>query len=210
MHEPGLPQLLSAAAALVLRPPDAAALAALAESGGAELNPDRARQDFYDVLCVPQSGRYIPPYAHVIACSALRNGLWWHFPPPRYDGGDSLAPWYAAIGFDPALLDVDPMLRGPHRPLDQIGFLLAYLAALSTNSESDLTDRGAAGSFVSGFLAQNFTVWPERFCDLLSGTSSAYLRAVGEAIEEVLQVARERYPVTVSAPASTESSHAAS
>ena len=107
------------------------------EATSVELNGDQARQDFYDVLCVPQSGRYIPPYAHVLACGKVRNGDWWHFPPARFDGGDSLAGWYAVIGFDPMTIEADPMLRGPHRPLDQVGFVLAYLAALSANGETD-------------------------------------------------------------------------
>lgn len=116
MGEPELPQLLAAGAALLLRPPQAVALTALCESRGIELDPVRARQDFYDALCVPQSGRYIPPYAHVLAQARVRDGGWWYFPPPRFDGGDVLAPWYQAVGFDPMQLDVDPMVKGPHRP----------------------------------------------------------------------------------------------
>ncbi len=210
MREPALSRLLAAAAALALRPPDATTLDALAESGGGALDPDQARQDFYDALCVPQSGRYIPPYAHVLARGAVRQGGQWRFPPPRFDGGDALAPWYAAIGFDPMRLDADPMLRGAHRPLDQIGFLLAYLAALAAASEAGAVDGGAAGSFVSAFLAENFSAWPDRFRELLGGAGSAYLRAVAEAIEEALLAARERYPVAVATPSTVEMPRVAS
>ncbi len=210
MREPSLSRLLAAAAALALRPPDAATLDALAESGGAALDADQARQDFYDALCVPQSGRYIPPYAHVLARGTERESGRWRFPPPRFDGGDALAPWYAGIGFDPSRLDPDPMLRGRHRPLDQVGYLLAFLAALAAGSETGGVDGGAADSFVSDFLSEHFRVWPDRFCELLGGTGSAYLGAVAEAIDEALQAARERYPATASLPAEAELSPVAS
>ena len=198
MREPELSQMLGAAAALLLRPPDAAVLRALAEVTGVELDGDQARQDFYDVLCVPQSGRYIPPYVHVLACGTVRNGDWWHFPPARFDGGDSLAGWYAAIGFDPMALEADPMLRGPHRPLDQVGFVLAYLAVLSAKGETDTRSGDGSDSLVSTFMAENLNVWPDRFCNLLGGTQSPYLQAVAEAVAEAVQTVRARYPVVVS------------
>ena len=197
MREPELSLLLAAAAALLLRPPDSAELAALAETSGIDLDPDQARQDFYDVLCVPQSGRYVPPYAHALAKGTVRDGNWWHFPQPRYDGGDALAPWYTAIGFEPTRLDVDPMLRGPHRPLDQVGFMLAYLAALSDIGERDPSSREAVDSLGVGFLEQNVGVWLDRFCNLLGGAGSSYLEAVAEAVDEAVNVARERYPAPV-------------
>ena len=204
MREPKLSQLLAAAAALLLRPPDAVALAALAETCGTDLDPDQARQDFYDVLCMPQSGRYVPPYAHALAKGTVRDGNWWHFPQPRYDGGDALASWYAAIGFEPARLDVDPMLRGPHRPLDQAGFVLAYLAALAEIGERDQSRRSTVDSIAGDFLGQNVGVWLDRFCNLLGGAGSYYLEAVAEAVEEAVNVARERYPAPIGERASVE------
>ncbi len=147
---------------------------------------------------MPQSGRYIPPYVHVLACGKVRNGDWWHFPPARFDGGDSLAQWYAVIGFDPMALEADPMLRGPHRPLDQVGFVLACLAALSAKGESGTSSADESDSLVSMFVAENLNVWPDRFCNLLGGTQSPYLQAVAEAVAEAVQTARARYPVVVS------------
>ena len=67
MPDDGLPERAAAAARLLLAPPDPALLAALAPLAEAPLDAERARQDFYDFLCVPQSGCYIPPYAHVLA-----------------------------------------------------------------------------------------------------------------------------------------------
>jgi hypothetical protein len=61
MPEPNISEMLAAAAALLLQPPDARVLAALAESEGVALDLAQARQDFYDVLCIPLSGHYIPP-----------------------------------------------------------------------------------------------------------------------------------------------------
>lgn len=197
MREPELSQLLAAAAALLLRPPKSAALAALAATSGADLDPDQARQDFYDVLCVPQSGRYVPPYAHALAAGTVRDGNWWHFPQPRFDGGDALASWYAAIGFEPIRLEADPMLRGPHRPLDQVGFVLAYLAALAEIAKRDPARREAVDSIAGAFLDQNVGVWMDRFCDMLGGTRSPYLEAVAGALEEAIEFARERYPMPI-------------
>ncbi len=202
MSEPSLSRLLAAAAALLLRPPDASVLTALAESSGINLDLGPARQDFYDVLCVPQSGRYIPSYAHVLAQGRVRDGGWWHFPPPRFDGGDALAPWYEAVGFEPMRLNVDPMLKGPHRPLDQAGFMLAYLAGLVASRETDKTDGATAYAIIAAFLAEHVGAWLERFCELLGGSGSRYLQAVGEAVEEVAQAVRSCYPAAIPEAAS--------
>lgn len=197
MPEPDLSQLLAAAAALVLRPPDAPALEALAESCGIKLDPGRARQDFYDALCVPQSGRYIPPYAHVLAQGRVRDGDWWYFPPPRFDGGDALAPWYEAVGFDLMRLDADPMLKGPHRPLDNVGFILAYLAGLVASRDGGHTDTVTADAIIATFLTEQVGAWLDRFCDLLGGSGSPYLEAVAEAVQEAAQTTRARYPAPI-------------
>jgi hypothetical protein len=194
MHEPDLPQMLAAAAALLLRPPDASAFAALAECTGSALDPTQARQDFYDVLCVPQSGRYIPPYAHVLAQGKVRDGDWWYFPPPRFDGGDALAAWYGAVRFEPMRLDADPMLKGPHRPLDNVGFIFAYLAGLVASRDADNTDTATADGIIAAFLTEHVDPWLGRFCDLLGGSGSPYLEAVAEAVQEAALAARAYYP----------------
>jgi hypothetical protein len=197
MPEPDLSQLLATAAALVLCPPEASALEALAGSRGIKLDPGRARQDFYDVLCVAQSGRYIPPYAHVLAAGRIKDGDWWHFPPPRFDGGDALMPWYEAVGFDPMQLDVDPMLKGPHRPLDNVGFILAYLAGLVASRDRDITGKDDADAIIANFTSQFLGMWVDHFCDLLAGSASPYLEAVAEAVREATHMVRERFPAVL-------------
>jgi len=189
--------MLAAAAALLLRPPRASTLAALSESSGIELDPAQARQDFYDALCVPQSGRYIPPYAHVLAQGRVRDGDWWHFPPPRFDGGDALAPWYDAVGFDPMRLDADPMVKGPHRPLDNVGVILAYLAGLVASRETGKTDGATADAIIAGFLTEHVGAWLDRFCDLLGGSGSPYLDAVASAVLEAVLMTRADFPAPV-------------
>jgi hypothetical protein len=197
MCEPELAQMLAAAAALLLRPPDARTMAALTECTRGALDPTQAKQDFYDVLCVPQSGRYIPPYAHVLAQGRVRDGDWWHFPPPRFNGGDALALWYEAVSFDPMGLDADPMLQGPHRPLDNVGFILAYLAGLVASRDTGKTDRGTADAIIAAFLAEHVAVWLDRFCDLLGGSGSPYLDAVAEAVQEAVQATRASCPAPI-------------
>ncbi|MDE2228896.1 MAG: molecular chaperone TorD family protein [Alphaproteobacteria bacterium] len=208
MSEPSLSRLLAAAAALLLHPPDASTLAVLAESNGIEIDPAQAKQDFYDVLCVPQSGRYIPSYAHVLAQGRVRDGNWWHFPPPRFDGGDALARWYDAVGFDTLQLDADPMLKGPHRPLDQIGFVLAYLAGLVASRETGTTDKATADAIIAGFLTEHVGAWLDRFCNLLGGSGSPYLEAVANAVLEALLMARADFPAPVVETTSAEVSYA--
>lgn len=155
MPEPDLSAVLAAAATLLLRPPDATVLAALAESNGVALEMEKARQDFYDVLCVPQSGRYIPPYAHVLLQGRSRENDWWYFPAPRYDGGDALASWYEAAGFSPRPHDIDPMLRGPHRPLDNAGLIIAFGGDI-VGRLHDPNDASAAGLIANNFYLHAF------------------------------------------------------
>ncbi len=190
MPESDLSEMLATAAALLLRAPDARVLAALAEADGPALELEKARQDFYDVLCIPQSGRYIPPYAHVLVRGRLQGKDWWHFPAPRFDGGDALAPWYEAVGFDPRRSEIDPMLRGPHRPLDSVGLIIAYLAGLVTSR--DAADVGApeGDAIIATFMSEHVDPWLDRFCDLLGGSGSPYLKAVAEALREAVEKTR--------------------
>jgi hypothetical protein len=203
MLEPSVSRMLAAAAAMLLRPPDALTLTALVESRGIILDLASARQDYYDVLCVPQSGRYIPPYAHVLAQGRVRNDDWWHFPPPRYDGGDALAPWYEAVGFDPLQLDADPMLKGSHRPLDNTGFIVAYLAGLIASREAAVVDAATADPIIVAFMAEHVDTWLDRFCDLLGGSGSPYLESVAEAVREAVQATHESCPIPILESAST-------
>lgn len=198
MPEPGLERLLAAAAGLLLRPPEPGVLEALARSGGAPVAADRARQDFYDVICMPASGRYIPPYAHVITRGREQADGWWHFPAPRFDGGDALAPWYRALGFEPLKLDIDPMLRGPHRALDQVGVMLAFLAS-AVASRAGASDPHIADEALGRFIEEHLGEWFDRYCDLLAGSGSEYLQAVADAAREAVAAARAAFPPTVPA-----------
>lgn len=181
--EPRLAERLSAAAALTLCSPTTETLEILGAASGRELNAGAARQDFYDVFCVPQSGRYVPPYVHVLR-RAQRQGEYWRFPPPRHDGGDEFLPWYRMAGFDPQQLDVDPLLQGPIRPLDHIGFILAYLAALAAAWGNDPAAREVAESFAAEFLGR----WAEAelYVNLLGQVRSGYVPLVAEALAEAL------------------------
>lgn len=195
MPEPDLAQMLAAAAALVLQPPESKTLAALAESDAISVDLERARQDFYDVLCVPLSGRYIPPYAHVLKQGETKDdGQWWYFPPPRFDGGDGLAPWYESVDFDPQRLEADVMLRGPHRPLDNVGYILAYVAGLVASAGRASADHDDTEAAIAAFVVEHLGPWVDRFCELLAGSDSAYLEAVAGAVSEAIVALRERYP----------------
>lgn len=193
MPEPTLDELLAAAAGLLLRPPSPVVLAALERSGGASVDIGTARQDFYDVLCVPASGRYIPPYAHVVVRGRERADGWWQFPAPRHDGGDALASWYRALAFDPLGLDVDPLLRGPQRPLDHLGFVLAFLAS-AVASRAQTGDVHIADAAMGNFVTEHLDGWVDRYCELLAGSGSTYLQAVADAVGEAVSATRAEFP----------------
>ncbi len=195
MPDTGLPGRAAAAARLLLVPPDPALLAALAPLADAPLDAERARQDFYDFLCVPQSGCYIPAYAHVLARGEW-NGEYWHFPPPRYDGGDALRRWYEAAGFDPATLDADPLIAGANRPLDQAGFVLAFLAGLLEQARAE----PAGAVVVQEFVAEHLGPWVDLLAELLAVSGSPYIALLGGGLHELVaelraEAARAEAPV---------------
>jgi hypothetical protein len=194
MPDPGLAERAAAAARMLLLPPDAATLAALAPVADGPLDPERARQDFYDFLCVPQSGCYVPPYAHVLA-RAERNGEYWFFPPPRFDGGDGLRGWYETAGFDPAALEVDPLIGGANRPLDHMGFVFAFLAGLL--QEAATTPEAA--SLVAEFAAEALGRWAERWVELLTLSGSPYITLLGSGLAELLAELRAAFPLPAAA-----------
>ncbi len=189
MPEAGLAERTAAAARMLLAPPDPALLAALAGAAEAPVEEEQARQDFYDFLCVLQSGCYVPPYVHVLA-RAERKGEYWHFPPPRFDGGDGLRLWYDAGGFDPASLAADPLIAGANRPLDHLGFVLAFLARLLADAERQPEARPLAATFI----AQTLGPGTDLFADLLAGSESPYASLLGRGLAELLGDLRAEFP----------------
>ena len=189
MSDPGVAEQLRAAAALLLQPPDERILNVLQATSGERLDPGVARQDFYDVLCIPQSGRYLPPYRHVVL-HARDMKDYWYFPPPRYTGGDGLIPWYDTIGFNVSQLNVDVLLAGPNRPLDHLGYILAFLSAvaLSSDENAELSELGSA--FADEFLGE----WPRLYVSLLARADSVYLHLVADALNEALDRVKEYFP----------------
>ncbi len=196
MPDSGLSARAAAAARMLLAPPDPALLAALAPVADGPLDLERARQDFYDYLCVPQSGCYLPPYAHVLA-RGEGHGEYWHFPPPHFDGGDAMRFWYDAAGFDPAALDADPLIAGANRPLDHAGFVLAFLAVLL----KEAADEPVAPALVRDFVEDGLGPWADLLAELLGLSESPYLVLLGAGLRELLDDLRAEFPpATAPAP----------
>ncbi len=189
VSDPGVTEQLRAAAALLLQPPDERTLSILQSAAGTRLDPGEARQDFYDTFCIPQSGRYIPPYRHVLL-RARELSDYWHFPPPRYNGGDGLIPWYETIGFDVSRLNTDVLLTGPNRPLDHLGYLLAFLSAVARSSDENAELSELGSTFVAEFLGE----WSRLYVSLLSRADSVYLHLVADALNEALDKVNEYFP----------------
>lgn len=182
-----LSHLASVASYLLLNAPDEQMLAVLEAPAGRLL--DHARQDFYDFLCMPQSGCFLPPYAHVLT-QAQETEDYWHFPMPKYDGGDALLTWYDAAGFDTTLLPADPILATANRPLDHVGVLLAFLALLLDAARDSEGDRQVLGEF----LGEHIQPWSDIFVNLLTQAESPYIALLGETLHDLFDAVRSVYP----------------
>ncbi|MHB1669478.1 molecular chaperone TorD family protein [Thiomonas sp.] len=184
-----LARLASAASYLLLNAPDAQTLTVLLTAAGEPLDPKRARQDFYDYLCILQSGCFLPPFAHVLS-QAQQTAEYWHFPTPKYDGGDALLPWYDAGRFDPTVLPADAILAAANRPLDHVGVLLAFLALLLDAAQDRETDR----IVLSEFLGEHIQPWADRFVHVMAQAESPYIALLGTILRDLFDAVREAYP----------------
>lgn len=182
-----LARMVSAASYLLLNPPDDQILVVLEAQAGKLL--DHARQDFYDFLCIPQSGCFLPPYAHVLT-QVQEIEDYCHFPKPKYDGGDALLTWYDAAGFDTTLLPADPILAAVNRPLDHVGVLLAFLALLLDATQDSEVDHRVLGEF----LGEHIQPWSETFVNLLTQAESPYIVLLGETLRDLFDEVRSAYP----------------
>jgi hypothetical protein len=188
----------AALARFFLGPPDEALAATWKDATGTRLDLAHARQDYYDYFCIPQSGCFIPPYAHVLTRSQDIEDFW-HFPAPRHDGGDALLPWYDVAGFDPIKSALDPLLEGTTLPLDHIGFILAFLANLI-----DVADGPSDRDIVTEFLVEHVLPWTRLLPSLLLKADSPYVVGLGSALREWTDVVQAVYAVgSVQLPAST-------
>lgn len=174
-----------AAAALLLRAPDACIRAQLQAAGSTPV-PSLAvlRQSFYDRFCIPQSGLYIPPYEHVFRRRERIAGRW-HFPPARYGGADEVEAIYARFGFRPTQLDADPILRAPHLPGDHLGFMLAFVGWTLQTADWNPATRRELAKPLAAFIAAHLDRWLEAYGWLLQESEPhGYAAAVGEAVVE--------------------------
>ena len=192
-----LARLAHAASRLLLNAPDEATLAAMEAAAGGMLDLEQSRQAFYDHLCIAQSGCFLPPIAHVLK-QARQTEAYWHFGMPRYDGGDALAPWYDAAGFEPSGLLADPFLAGANRPLDHVGVLLAFLAAVLNAAHDDEADRTLIGEF----LGEHIEPWADTFAHLLSCSASLYIALLGSMLGDLFAAVRDAFP-PIAGPART-------
>lgn len=181
---------VEAAAGLLLREPDGRVADLVAAwSGGPAPSLPAMRQDFHDVLCIPQSGRYVPAFEHVVR-RARREGRLWIFPPARYDGGRIVEGYYARLGFTPAALEVAPVFRAPHLPGDHLGFMLAF-AAFLLRARERARDSGDVDRWLGMFVRRHLDRWPETYAALLEDRGGPYLEAVASGVREAVALLRE-------------------
>ncbi len=182
---------VEAAAALLLRAPDEQVRAMVEAWAGEAPALQVMQQDFHDILCVPQSGRYVPLYEHVMR-QARRAGRFWFFPPARYDGGRLVEGYYARCGFDRGRLDVHPILAAPHLPGDHLGFMLAFVAhMLHARARIAPEQRIVVERQLGAFVRHHLGDWVENCAALLEDRGGPYLAAVGCSVREAAALARK-------------------
>ncbi|RME95051.1 MAG: hypothetical protein D6766_04265 [Verrucomicrobia bacterium] len=192
-RRPDIPAQLEATAALLLREPDERVRTLVGEWCGTQPPPlADMRQDFFEVMAIPQAGRFLPPYEHVLRQAKRKDGLWF-FPPARHDGGRLVEGYYARLGFDPARLEASPLVVAPHLPGDHIGVMFAFLAhairLLATRGGQDsrpqpaeAPDRARLALELSSFRKLHIGPWMELYADLLAARGGPYLAAVADAV----------------------------
>jgi len=183
---------IRAAAALLLRAPDSVVLNSLVSCDGPQTRSLAvARQDYFDVICIPQSGRFVPPYEHVVR-RAQRDGKMWFFPPARYDGGDAVAEVFRNFGFERQTLDVESVWAPPHLPADHLGFMLAFVAwVLDGLACVEDAVRAAGSDALARFVKQHLGRWTGIYADLLTDQGGAYLSGVADAVRAAVALARQ-------------------
>lgn len=175
-------------AALYLREPDDAMLAALATAlpDGEAVDPSDSgalRQEYYDLFVVPVSGRYLPPYE-----SAQRDNRLWGPLTHR------VTELYTVTGFDPTALTVSPVWRAQRIP-DHIGYELAFFSALLHSRSSRASDAEAADQLIDYFWEQHLLSWvPAYGRQLLERARTPLYRRLGALTVELC--ALETAPAT--------------
>ena len=191
---------LEAAAALLLREPDARLRAMVAHWAGEAPPLSAMRQDFFDVMCVAQSRRYVPAYAHVLRRARWEDGSW-ALPPARHDGGRVVEGYYARLGFDRRRLVTAPVFAAPHLPGDHLGFMLAFLA-FGQGLGEDLEDgqRRFVERQLGAFTRRHLDGWTETYAELVEARGGPYLAAVAAAVREAVALARDLWTLRAAAP----------
>lgn len=192
-RQPDTPAQLEATAALLLREPDERVRRLVGDWCGAQPPPlADMRQEFFEVMAVPQAGRFVPPYEHVLVRARRKNDLWF-FPPARHDGGRLVEGYYARLGFEPARLAASPLVVAPHLPGDHIGVMFAFLAhaiRLLANGGGQgpqplpaaVPDRARIARELASFRKLHVGPWMELYADLLAARGGPYLAAVADAV----------------------------
>jgi len=184
--------LACTAGTLLLTEPDHRLLRCLLETTDFQVGTlETLRQAFYDRLCMPQSGLYVPPFEHVFRGGRKANGVW-HFPPARADGALEVEAIYREQGFRHTTLNVAPLFRSAHLPGDHIGFMLIFLGWMLRSRTGYDT---ALCSLLGRFVARHLDGWIEPFGErLCAGDTTGYLTAVAAAVSESAAELRRRLP----------------
>jgi len=178
-------ETLAACGLLLLQAPDTDTLQALDLNAA---NLEEYRQAFYDRLCIPQSGIYLPAYQQVFRNASQDQDGVWHFPPPDYRGGRGVEMMYEQFGFEHHGLPVDPFFQGPQVPGDHLGLMLIFLGWVWDAPREDLVAGKKLSLFVGKFLGD----WVDRYLVLLpAGQSSPYLDAIARSLGEAIDAVRE-------------------
>ena len=183
-------QLAATAGSLLLNEPDAVLRDRLQRAGYDGDSERQLRQLFWDRLGIPQSGLYLPPYAHVFRKRQLIDGVW-HFPPARHDGGVAVESVYHTVGFQQHKVPASPLCHGTNIPGDHLGFMLVFVGLALQGMVAADEARPDLNGVIRSFIDQHLGDWVDAFCELLPLTDTGgYLEALADATREAIVLLR--------------------
>ncbi|MDR3563399.1 MAG: molecular chaperone TorD family protein [Negativicutes bacterium] len=150
-------------------------------------------QDYYDLMFVPQSGSYVPPYESAVANGYYRNDGSYHYGNLASEQEADVARYYGQLGFRWKNLDIfNPLKLIPFA--DHIGFELAFLGFLAYQEQAGTEDGASENAeqyrkWRSGFLTAHLGRWVSQYADLVIVSSkSPYYRSLVGLTRELVKL----------------------
>ena len=182
LNIPNAAALCELAAALYLKPPSAELVSDLNElfAGTENLGGDPLSvlvDEYHELFFNPAAERFHAPFE-----SFQRGGRYWG------EQAVAVGKLYRQSGFDPALLQSESYWQSQRMP-DQIGFELAFFAALLRNAEGQVEARDDLLATAWGFHQAHMASWFNAYGGgLIAKARTALYRLLGRLTIEVSEL----------------------